>query len=333
MALGMRLFPDDVYADLVRPAQLRAGRGLIDGAIHALTSAGKLAPDAVLGRLGVHITHNVPYRNSGSPYHHLDVYRPKLAPPRAPALVYIHGGGFTLCSKDTHWRFALSFAERGFVVFNLNYRLAPMHKYPAAPEDVCDALLWVKENGHLFGADPSEMVVAGESAGGNLTTVAAVATSYRLGMPAAQRVFDSGLRLKAAIASCGVLQVSDMARFWRRKPHTPKWLRDQLVTLEEIYLPQRDARPGQLPLADPLVVIEEKAPLRELPPVFTFAGTRDPLLHDSKRMKSAYDGYGLECEYRDYPDELHAFHALPWKAAARQCWHEQTEFLARHVQI
>jgi acetyl esterase len=316
-----------------RPAHAPLGRGVIDGAIHGVTAAARLARAPRRRWLGVDVTTNLAYRDTGLEEHLLDVYRSRSTALPAPALVYVHGGAFLLCSKETHWSIAEDFAERGFVVFNINYRLAPKYRYPAAVHDVSAALLWVRANGERFGADTSQMVVAGESAGANLASAAAVATAYDLGTPEGRELFDSGLSLKAVIASCGILQVSDTARFWRRKPHTPSWVRDQLSALEELYLPRRGVRPGELPLADPLVVVEERDPDRDLPPMFTFAGTRDPLLHDSKRMTAALQEKGVDCEYRVYPNELHAFHALTWRGAAKRCWEHQMSFLSRHVKF
>ena len=54
----------------------------------------------------------------------------------APVVLYIHGGAFHYLSKDTHWVLALMFARRGYVVFNIDYRLAPVYPYSAAIEDV-----------------------------------------------------------------------------------------------------------------------------------------------------------------------------------------------------
>jgi acetyl esterase len=57
----------------------------------------------------------------------------------------------------------------GFVVFNIDYRLAPTHKFPAAFDDAARALAWVREQAPKYGGDASRIVIAGESAGGNLT--------------------------------------------------------------------------------------------------------------------------------------------------------------------
>jgi alpha/beta hydrolase fold len=62
--------------------------------------------------------------------------------PPWPIVFYVHGGAFRILSKDTHWVMALSFARRGFVVFNVSYRLAPKHRFPAPLEDVCHCCLF-----------------------------------------------------------------------------------------------------------------------------------------------------------------------------------------------
>ena len=58
----------------------------------------------------------------------------------------MHGGAFQSLSKDTHWLMGLAFARRGYVVFSINYRLAPKHRFPAGLQDACTAARWVHEN-------------------------------------------------------------------------------------------------------------------------------------------------------------------------------------------
>ena len=96
-----------------------------------MSAVGRLHPDARPERHGVQIVRDVPYLPSDRREHRLDVYRPARANGPLPVVVYIHGGGFRILSKDTHWIMALAFARRGFLVFNLSYRLAPRHRFPA----------------------------------------------------------------------------------------------------------------------------------------------------------------------------------------------------------
>ncbi|WP_133648847.1 alpha/beta hydrolase [Paraburkholderia flava] len=92
-----------------------------------------------------------------------------------PALVYFHGGGFTVGSVDTHDALCRMFArDAGCAVLSVDYRLAPEHRFPTAVDDAFDALSWLHANAALYGIDPARLAVAGDSAGGTLATVCAV---------------------------------------------------------------------------------------------------------------------------------------------------------------
>ena len=117
----------------------------------------------------IEVIRDVSYCDSGKHAHLLDVFRPESASP-LPIVLYVHGGGFSMLSKDTHHFMAMAFARRGYLVFNVNYRLAPKHPYPAALEDVSLAYRWTVEHAAEFGGDTSRLVLAGESAGANVET-------------------------------------------------------------------------------------------------------------------------------------------------------------------
>jgi acetyl esterase len=93
----------------------------------------------------------------------------------APALVYYHGGGFTVGSVDTHDALCRMFArDAQCAVISVDYRLAPEHKFPTAVNDAFDALKWLHANASLYGIDPARIAIGGDSAGGTLATVCAV---------------------------------------------------------------------------------------------------------------------------------------------------------------
>lgn len=234
-----------------------------------------------------------------------------------------------MLSKDTHWLMGAGFAQKGFAVFNVNYRLAPEHPFPAALEDVCEAYLWVVENASRFGADPETLVVAGESAGANLATNLVIANTFDRPEPFMRAVFESPVVPTAAIAACGMLQVTDIDRFMRRRP-IPTWLADRIREASEPYLRGVDFDSPTIDLADPLLILEGDRPhRRELPPFFAFAGTRDPILDDTRRLQRAITDRGSACTARYYPGEVHAFHAFVWRRHAQECWRDQFDFLAQ----
>lgn len=313
----------------------KLGSVLVDAAFQGASRLGSAMPSADPARHGVEVFYDIPYRYTGLPEHRLDVYRSARyvpeATPRLPIVLYVHGGGFRMLSKDSHWLMGLSFAKRGYLVFNISYRLAPQHPYPAAIEDTCEALLWVLRNAPSYGGDLSRLSFAGESAGANLVAALAAACCYERPESFAQKVFAANPSPRAVVASCGVFQVSDAARFHRRRPLS-RFLRDRLEEVEHCYLhgvtPQSSDGFG---LADPLVRFEQDAPTRPLPPFFAPVGTADPLLHDTRRLQEAITKLGGVCEARYYPKEIHAFHAFVWREQARQCWKDTFAFLDEHL--
>ena len=95
---------------------------------------------------------------------------------RLPVLLYLHGGGFTLGSLETHDSLCRQLALRsGAAILALHYRRAPEHRFPAAVDDVWLALQWLAESGaQALGLDASRLAVGGDSAGGTLAAVAAI---------------------------------------------------------------------------------------------------------------------------------------------------------------
>jgi len=105
----------------------------------------------------------------------LRIYQPADEAAIRPVLVFFHGSGFVLCSLDTHDGMCRNLcAGSGYVVVSVDYRLAPEHKFPAAPEDCLRATRWAGAQAASFGGDPDRLVVAGDSAGGNLAAVTAL---------------------------------------------------------------------------------------------------------------------------------------------------------------
>jgi acetyl esterase len=109
------------------------------------------------------------------------VYAPGGVGPH-PALVFYHGGGWVIGDLDTHDGICRSLANAaGSVVASVDYRLAPEWKYPVAAEDAHVALRWVVDNAGRLGIDPHRVAVGGDSAGGNLATVATLMARERGG--------------------------------------------------------------------------------------------------------------------------------------------------------
>src|SRR6202521_3736130 len=93
----------------------------------------------------------------------------------APGLVFFHGGGWVIGDLDTHDVVCRKLADEGqLIVFSVDYRLAPEHKFPAAVDDAIASTKWIADNVTSLGIDAERLRVGGDSAGGNLAAVVAI---------------------------------------------------------------------------------------------------------------------------------------------------------------
>jgi acetyl esterase len=110
----------------------------------------------------------------------LRIYRPFGAPAASggtplPALVYYHGGGWTIGDLDTHDVLCRQLCNgSGAVVVSVDYRMGPEHRFPAAVDDCLAATYWVRRQARELGVDPARLAVGGDSAGANLAAVVAI---------------------------------------------------------------------------------------------------------------------------------------------------------------
>ena len=306
----------------------RTSAFLLDGFFASLSAVGRSVPMANPKHHGVERLTNLSYGPHGKASM-LDIWRPIDREENLPVVFYVHGGGFRSLSKDSHWIMGLIMARQGYLVVSINYRLAPKHPYPVPLQDTCSAWLWALENVAEYGGDPKRIAIGGESAGANLAMALTVAACYPRPEPWAKAIFDAGVVPKVAMPACGIFQVSDVKRY-ARAGLTTRFAQAVIDDCEDCYLPDeaQRANPG---LADPLCIIENETPARDLPPTFLPVGGGDPLKQDNHRMAEALANRGTEAIERVYPGEMHAFHALIYRHQARQCWKEMLAFLDERV--
>lgn len=279
---------------------------------------------------------DIPYLPDGDPAHRLDIFRPRHADRPLPVILYIHGGGFVMCDKDTHRGIGLIYADQGHVVFNVNYRLAPRYPYPAALADVGRAFAWVAENAARYGGDPERIIIAGESAGGNLTLALAAACCFRMDAPDARQIWETGVVPGIIMVMCGMLQVSDTQRLARVCPPINPFSRSLDLQIARdvsracLGRGYRRPHPDRI-LADPLLVLESNEILsRPFPLVYAMAGTFDILVDDTLRLEKALKKRGIRHVVRYFPRQGHAFHLLGISRQADLFWRDNLDFLAVH---
>ncbi len=192
-------------------------RNGVDKAANRLSQVGYgVLPWVIQSWRHVHVEHNVPYRSTGKRSHLLDIYRLRDAVGPLPTIVYIHGGAFSMMSKDTHRIMAYVLAAQGYQVFNINYRLGPVHTYPKPLKDAIAAFEWVLDNGAKYGADTSRLAIIGESAGANLTAALAYCATHPRPEPFTQSVFERNAKISCVAPLYGLLDVHDVRRCLRR---------------------------------------------------------------------------------------------------------------------
>ena len=218
-------------------------------------------------------------------------YRPRERASPAPCILYFHGGGFVLGDLDSSDTVAWGIAESvGADLISVDYRLAPAHPFPAAPEDAWAVLRHVADHAGRLDLDADRIGVWGDSAGGNLATVTCLTSRDRNGPPIrAQVLVAACLSDELDSESCRVhaespgLSTASMDGFWSR------------------YLGAR--RPCRDPRAVPL-----KAPdLSGLPPALVHVAEIDPLADDGRRYAARLREAGVDARLRVAERMIHGF--------------------------
>jgi acetyl esterase len=161
------------------------------GAVDATDPPGATTPASPVA-----VTRDVVYATVGGESLLLDAYVPSVKTTKRPAILLVHGGAWRAGDKSNLTIDAMRLAELGYVAFSVNYRLAPMHPYPAAVDDVETAVRWVRAPAQVktYGLDPKRIGAIGSSAGGHLVGMLATLGSGPL---------TKAARIKAAVSWSG----------------------------------------------------------------------------------------------------------------------------------
>ena len=303
----------------------------VDAGMHAVAGLVDFLPRMKQRMAACRLIEDLEYARHGGKALRLDILQPQGAGPH-PVLIYLHGGAFAIGSKRTHRAMAAAYASQGYLVCNVDYRLAPQYPFPAAIEDACAAWLWVTDHVGGYGGDRHRIALAGESAGANLALSVVLACCTARPEPFAAPLFERSVRPVAALLYCGFLQTSMPARYQRAgvSALAARVAKDAARS----YLGRSADYPGQKhALADPLCIVESMHAPSGLPPLFIAAGLNDPVAADSQRLERALMRLESPCSAHYYAGEPHAFHVMFWRENAIRCWRDSFEFLREHLPI
>ncbi len=213
------------------------------------------------------------------------------------ALIYFHGGGWVVGDinmTDQPCRMLTNAA--GCVTVSVDYRLAPEHRFPAAPEDCYAATKWVADNASALGVDPKRIAVGGTSAGGNLAAAVALMARDRgnlplayqlLVYPATTSVLDTPSHREFAKDSYYILSRADMEWFWGH------------------YLANAEDH------ANPYACPAYAKTLRGLPPAFVITAEFDPLRDEGEAYAARLRDEGVNVALKRYDGVTHGFFGMP----------------------
>ena len=216
-------------------------------------------------------------------------YTPETDGPH-PVVVFFHGGGFVFGDLDGHdapCRVITNAADA--IVVSDDYRLAPEHPFPAAVEDAYAATAWAADHAEAFGGDSGRLAVAGDSAGGNLAAVVALAARDRDGPDLAYQALvypavdfhDGDYPSRVENAEGYFLTADDMAYFDGH--YVPSWV--------------NTANPYLGPMA--------AASHADLPPATVVTCGFDPLRDEGIAYAEALEADGTPVVHRHYADLIH----------------------------
>ncbi len=208
-----------------------------------------------------------------------------------PAMVFFHGGGFVIGDLDTHASFCAEAARvLGMPVVSVDYRLAPEHRWPAAPDDCEAAARWVAESPGELGRGVTGLVLCGDSAGGNLAIVTAL-----------------GLRDAPAtvpvLAQAPIYPVTDMTGEYpsfRQFAEGYMLSRHSMVWFDDAYRADLEHQ-----RSSPV-----KADLAGLPPAVIVTAGLDPIRDQGRAYAAALVEAGVPVTYREAAGTIHGFITL-----------------------
>lgn len=221
----------------------------------------------------------------------LDVLQPKSSgDDRAPGVIVFHGGGWVHTGKETTYRsLCLPYLERGFVVANVEYRVASQATAPTAVSDALNATRWFFKHARQYHVDPRRIVVTGGSAGGHLALM--------VGMTPKLAHLGPVSPVAAVIDGYGITDAVDLLN----GPHRQFWADD--------WIPAGPERVELARRVSPMTYVRH-----DLPPIFMAQGADDHTVpvEQSVRLHDALDMDGVPNELVIVPDAKHGFNREQW---------------------
>ena len=212
----------------------------------------------------------------------------------APCLIFYHGGGWVIGDLDSHDVVCRKLAHEGeLIVISVDYRLAPEHKFPAAVDDAITAAKWIAANAQQLGIDAARLMVGGDSAGGNLAAVVALAARDGNGPEIAGQVLiypATDFAMKTASHSepdTSILLTHSVI----------KWFCNHYLS-------------GPADIDNWQASPARAKTLAGLPPAYVLTAGGDPLRDEGDEYAARLKEAGVAVTYRHFPGQFHGFFTM-----------------------
>ncbi|MGY4332559.1 acetyl esterase [Bradyrhizobium sp. LB7.2] len=212
----------------------------------------------------------------------------------SPALVFFHGGGWVIGDLDSHDVVCRQLAvEAALIVISVDYRLAPEHKFPAAADDAIAATKWVAANARELGVDAARLSIGGDSAGGNLAAVVALAARDGNGPAiAGQVLIYPAVDFAMTHGSHGEPETSVLLTH-----SVIRWFRDHYLN-------------GAADVDDWRASPARAQNLGGLPPTYVLTAGADPLRDEGDEYAERLRQAGVPVATKHYPGQFHGFFTM-----------------------
>lgn len=296
----------------------------------------------------------------------LDVYIPQTDEEKYPVILSVHGGGWFYGDKELYRFYCMDMAKRGFAVINMNYRLAPEHRYPAAIEDVCLCVRYISEHAEALKLDMDNFYMAGDSAGAQLVTnysIIATNEAYRKLMD-----FETcDITPKAVALNCGIYEMREIKggiHDWYMYGKSPDKPDGEATSNEIVQESNCEVTSNKITEKSDCEVTSNKITgksdcegiidgiikksggsrldlfLSQLdymtdrfPPAYIMCSVNDALMVHTAAMKKKLEDLNIHHVYREYgkenPDSGHVFHLNLYNPEGKKCNDEEAAFFAK----
>ena len=268
---------------------------------------------------GVKETNDIFYLDDGHMHHQLDVYVPEgtKETDRLPVIIDIHGGGWMYGDKELNKYYCLELTTKGYVVFNMSYRLYPEVGVQHQLQDISHCLLWIKEHLDDFPCDKDNICLTGDSAGGMLAAFTAM-LSESAQMRELYDTVDFSIKFNAVGLTSPVPRMNGE---FPMNYYTKKML----------------GKDYEKEAWAPFVNLEDILTLGKMPPTFMLTSSGDFLARKETRLAAdLYKKEGIDCQLMDFEkwngvDLPHVFPVIyPFNEESQRAINEMLSFFKKY---